>query len=228
MRNGPDALMIFAAGFGRRMGALTETRPKPLIEVAGETLLDRALAIGRAAGPSRIVANAHYEAAQIDRHLSGTEVRVVHETPDILDTGGGLRNALPHLGTGPVFTLNPDAAWRGPNPLNALASAWRDGMGALLLLVPADRARAHGGRGDFALDEDRLIRGGPFVYTGAQIVDPSRLDEIPDAAFSLNRYWDLLAAEGRLHGAVYDGDWCDVGHPDGIAQAERMLAGDDG
>ena len=227
MRNRPDALMIFAAGFGTRMGALTADRPKPLVEVAGESLLDRALGLGRAAQPTHIVANAHYRGEQIAAHLAGTEVRVVHEQPDILDTGGGLRNALPLLGPGPVWTLNPDAVWRGPNPLIHLAEAWQDGMGALLLLIPRDRARAHGGRGDFALDGDRPVRGGPLVYTGAQIVDPAGLDAIPDAAFSLNRYWDLLADEGRLHATVYDGDWCDVGHPGGVTEAERMLAGVD-
>ena len=227
MRNRPDALMIFAAGFGTRMGALTADRPKPLVEVAGESLLDRALGLGRAAQPTHIVANAHYRGEQIAAHLAGTEVRVVHEQPDILDTGGGLRNALPLLGPGPVWTLNPDAVWRGPNPLIHLAEAWQDGMGALLLLIPRDRARAHGGRGDFALDGDRPVRGGPLVYTGAQIVDPAGLDAIPDAAFSLNRYWDLLAGEARLHATVYDGDWCDVGHPGGVTEAERMLAGVD-
>ena len=219
--------MIFAAGFGKRMGALTAERPKPLIEVGGATLLDRALDIGRGAGIGRIVVNAHYRAEQVARHVAGSEVVVSHETPEILETGGGLKAALPLLGEGPVFTLNSDAVWRGANPLPALGRAWTPGMGALLLLLPADRAEGHRGGGDFDLDASgRLIRGGPYVYTGAEIVDPSRLDEIGAAAFSMNRYWDLLAVDGRLHGAVYDGRWCDVGHPDGMAAAERMLAGD--
>jgi len=153
-------------------------------------------------------------------------VRLSHETPDILDTGGGLRAALPLLGDGPVLTMNSDAVWQGPNPLAHLAPLW-DGarMGALLLCLPPGRALGHAGPGDFTLAPDgRLARGPGLVYSGVQVIDPACLADIPDRAFSLNRAWDRLAAEGRLFGAVYPGHWCDVGHPEGIALAEDMLA----
>jgi MurNAc alpha-1-phosphate uridylyltransferase len=102
-------------------------------------------------------------------------------------------------------------------------------MGALLLVVPLDRTRAHDGRGDFSVGADgRLSRSGPFVYTGAQIIDPSGLSAIPNDVFSLNLYWNTLAAEGRLFGLPYPGIWCDVGHPAGLEAAEALLrdAGD--
>jgi MurNAc alpha-1-phosphate uridylyltransferase len=221
-------LMIFAAGFGTRMGALTADRPKPLIAVAGRPLIDRALALGRAAGAGPIVVNLHYRAAQLRQHLAGqTDLAFSEEAPDILETGGGLRQALPLLGEGPVLTLNPDAVWTGPNPLAALASAW-DGarMGALLMLVPADRATGHRGPGDFTLAPDgRIARTGPCVYGGAQMIHPSCLAPIPERAFSLNRAWDLLAAEGRLFGLIHPGGWCDVGHPGAIPLAEALLQG---
>lgn len=221
----PDAAMLFAAGFGTRMGALTEDRPKPLIPVAGRALLDHALGLVDAAGITTRVVNAHYMADQIAAHLAGTNAALSLEHPDILDTGGGLRAALPLLGPGPVFTLNTDAVWTGPNPLIALRKAWDPArMGALLLLVPADRAQGHDGAGDFTLTGDgRLERGGTLVYTGAQIVDPAGLDSIRQTAFSLNRLWDRIAGDGRLFGLVHKGGWCDVGHPDGIAAAEAML-----
>lgn len=220
--------MIFGAGFGTRMGALTADRPKPLIEVAGLSLLDRARAIGAEAGCAPVVVNTHYRAGQIAEHLSGSDVIVSDESPRILDTGGGLRHALPHLGPGPVATLNPDGVWSGPNPLTCLEAAWDPArMSALLLLVPVERSLAHKGSGDFTLAGDgRLTRTGPNVYTGAQIIDPSGLDEIKDRVFSLNLYWNALAARGRLYGLVYPGRWCDVGHPEGIDAAEALLRGD--
>lgn len=219
-------LMMFAAGFGARMGALTADRPKPLIEVGGCALIDHALDLARAAGIDRIAVNTHYRAGQIARHLRGRPVTILHETPRILDTGGGLAAALPHLGTGPVFTLNTDAVWSAPEPFSPLAAAWRPEMGALLALVPLARAHGHRGRGDFAMDpQGRLRRGGDLVYTGAQIIDPAPLAAFPDPVFSLSAVWDDLAATGRLHGIVHCGEWSDVGHPGGIAVAEAMLAG---
>ena len=88
----------------------------------------------------------------------------------------------------------------------------------------------HLGRGDFFLGDDgRLARRGtaaqaPFVYTGLQVLDPGPVRDWPGAVFSLNPVWDAMAAAGRLTGAVYPGDWCDVGQPESIALAEGLLA----
>ena len=218
--------MLFAAGFGTRMGELTRSRPKPLIPVAGRALLDHALDLAAGAGLSRQVVNAHYLAEQVVAHLDGRGIPVAVETPEILDTGGGLRAALPLLGPGPVFTLNTDAVWTGPNPLATLAAAWDPArMDALLLLIPADRAQGHSGTGDFTLAEDGQIARGPgFVYSGAQIVDPAGLTAIPEEVFSINLLWDRLIAEGRAFGLIHQGGWCDVGRPESIPLAEAMLA----
>ncbi|WCR10754.1 nucleotidyltransferase family protein [Paracoccus stylophorae] len=219
-------LMIFAAGLGTRMRPLTQTRPKPLIEVAGQTLLDRALHLGRQAGCAPIAVNTHYLGQQIADHLAGQDVAISDEAGAILDTGGGLRKALPLLGSGPVMTLNPDVVWTGPNPLETLAREWRDGMQALLALVPIDRATARQGAGDFALDgAGRIARRGDFVYAGAQIVDPDLLADITDDVFSLNRVWDAAIARGTGFGTVHPGGWCDVGRPDAIPLAEALLHG---
>ncbi|MDB6178113.1 nucleotidyltransferase family protein [Paracoccus sp. Z330] len=220
-------LMIFAAGLGTRMRPLTNTCPKPLIKVAQQTLLDRALKLGRQAGLHPIAVNSHYLPGQIAAHLDGTDVAISEENDLLLDTGGGLRAALPMLGTGPVATLNPDVVWTGRNPLAALANAWDDRMEALLALVPLERATARVGGGDFDMDCDgRISRKGDFVYAGAQIIRTERLTEIPDKVFSLNRLWDLMIADGTAFGLIHDGGWCDVGRPDAITQAEAMLADD--
>ena len=218
-------VMVFAAGFGTRMGALTESKPKPMVEVAGRALIDHTLDLVAAHAPPRTVVNLHYRAEQLAAHLAGRDILLSHETPDILDTGGGLRAALPLLGEGPVLTMNSDAIWRGPNPLSHL-EALLDGdrMGALLLCLPPGRVRGHAGSGDFLRDaEGRLARGPGLVYTGVQIIDPACLAAIPEPVFSLNRAWDVLGEQGRLFGAVYPGEICDVGRPKGIALAEDML-----
>ena len=220
----PDAVMLFAAGFGTRMGALTRDRPKPLIEVAGRPLIDHALALAEAEAPRRVV-NTHYRADQLAAHLAERDVAISDEQPEILDTGGGLKRALPLLDADPVFTLNTDAVWRGPNPLAVLRAAWREGMEALLLLLPPERAAGHAGRGDFLRAPDgRLWRGPGLVHTGAQILRTGPVADWPEEAFSLNPVWDAMAARGGLHGVIYDGAWCDVGRPEGIALAEGMLA----
>lgn len=222
-----ETLMLFAAGKGTRMAPLTDTAPKPLIPVAGQPLLDRALDLARAGGARRIVVNIHHLGDQIARHLSDSEVMVSDETDLLLDTGGGLRRALPLLGPGPVLTLNPDAVWTGPNPVAALRAAWDGGrMDALLMLVPLDRAHGRIGGGDFTLDAGgRISRGGDLVYTGCQIIRTEGLAAISEQVFSLNLLWDRLLARGRVFGMIHKGDWCDVGRPDCIPLAEAMLAG---
>ncbi len=225
----PAAAMIFAAGLGTRMGALTRDRPKPLIEVAGRPLIDHALALVRAADVGRIVVNTHAHADQMRAHLArvAPEALISHE-PERLETGGGLARALPLLGPGPVFTLNADIVWGGPNPLDTLAAAWEPArMAGLLTLVPRAVAVGHAGPGDFDLDaQTRPVRRGAtarasYVYAGAQILDPEALGG-RSGAFSLNPVWDALIAAGRLGAVVHRGAWIDVGRPEGIALAEAV------
>lgn len=223
MQNRP--LMIFAAGFGTRMRQLTQDRPKPIIEVAGQPLIDHALDLAQAARCAPIVANLHYKADMLEQHLSPKGVVTLREEPEILETGGGLRNALPALGEGPVFTMNADAIWAGPNPLPLLAAAWQpDQMDALLMTVPIDQTVGHDGTGDFTLSDQGILTRGPgVVYGGVQIIKTEGLARIKDHAFSLNRLWDQMLHNKRLFGLRYPGKWCDVGHPEGITLAEDIL-----
>jgi len=153
--------------------------------------------------------------------------------PDIRDfeysseygAGGGLRKALPLLGDTPVFTMNTDSVWSGPNPLAQLAAAWDPAqMDALLLCIPREDAIGHAGPGDFVIETDgRASRGPGVVYTGLQILKTDGLTEIPEPSFSLNILWNRMLREGRLHAVTYPGKWCDVGTPEGITLAEAML-----
>lgn len=226
MRHDPKALMVFAAGFGKRMAPLTDHTPKPLLKVGGQSLLDHALGCGSEIEVERVVVNTHYRAEMIDAHLNGRDVALSHEAPNILDTGGGLLRALTLLNHQIVYTLNPDVVWLGPNPLGVLRDAWKtsSAMG-LCLLVPLRAAHNRSAPGDFSANADGVLtRGGPLVYSGAQIIDTARLAEAGSGAFSLNAYWDLLMQDGALQGVIYPGEWCDVGTPDGLQMANFLWA----
>ncbi|MBS9717677.1 nucleotidyltransferase family protein [Pseudohalocynthiibacter aestuariivivens] len=222
----PNSLMLFAAGLGTRMGALAAEMPKPLIKVAGRALIDHALDQVEGAGIARTVVNLHYKSEMMRDQLANRNVVFSEELETILETGGGLRHALPLLGKSPVFTFNSDAIWAGPNPLKLLAEAWNpEKMDALLLLVAPQNARGHTGAGDFVVNATgQLTRGPGHIYSGAQILCTERLSEIADDVFSLNVLWNKMMAENRIYGLLYPGQWCDVGRPEGIAEAENLLA----
>lgn len=219
------SVMLFAAGFGTRMKHLTRDRPKPMIEVSGKPLIDHALALVIDLPGTMTVVNLHYKAEVLQAHLCDRAVETIVESPKILDTGGGLRNALPLLGKAPVMTLNSDAIWSGSNPLKLLADKWNPSrMDGLLACIPKENSVGYEGSGNFILGSaGRLARGDGLVYGGAQIIKTDRLNEIADEVFSLNRLWDMMITENRLYGVEYDGKWCDVGHPDGISLAEQTL-----
>ena len=217
--------MLFAAGFGTRMKHLTANQPKPLVKVSGKALIDHTLEIARGVAPQTILANLHYLPHMLVDHLSGTGVQTILETPKILETGGGLRNALPILGDEPVITMNTDAIWSGPNPVKMALDAWNPNqMDALLVCVPVNKTVGYSGNGDFAIDANgSLLRGNGTVYGGVQIIKTDRLAAVGETAFSLNVIWDQMLKDERLFGINYTGNWCDVGHPDGIKLAEGML-----
>ncbi|ALI55703.1 nucleotidyltransferase family protein [Celeribacter marinus] len=214
--------MLFCAGRGSRMRALTEKCPKPMIHVAGRPLVDYALAHFDVFDTR--VANTHYLPESLEQHLAIRGVTTIFE-PDLLETGGGLKNASSLFNGDAVFTMNTDAVWLGDGAVDALRSAWNpDIMDALLLTVHLSKTHGHLGSGDFDIDADgRIHRGGDLVYTGLQIIKLDAVKEIADTAFSMNKVWDALDKKGRIFGAQFDGQWCDVGHPKGIEIAESAL-----
>ena len=226
MAKTPFPVMIFAAGFGRRMGALTKDKPKPLVPVKGRALIDYAVDIARESGAQTILVNLHYKHQMLADHLRDAPVETRLELPDILETGGGLKAALPQLGADPVVTINSDAIWQGENPIAALRARWQpERMEALLLCIERTRAHGHSGAGDFSLAENGCLqRGGNLVYTGVQIIKTDGLMAIEQRAFSLNLLWAQMIERQGVYGAVYRGNWCDVGHPEGLVCAQNMLS----
>lgn len=225
--------MVLAAGRGTRMRPLTDTLPKPMVQVAGQTLIERALDRVTEIGIYEAVVNLHYLGDQLRAHLkdrTSPAIQFSDESDALLETGGGVKRALPMLGEGPFLTINSDAVWIGGRALAPLPAGWQpDRMDVLLLLARKENAIGYTRSGDFRLDEDgALIRRGdaataPYVFTGAQILNPALFEDTPDGAFSLNVVYDAAIARKRAFGVVHDGNWCDVGTPEGRDAAERAL-----
>jgi MurNAc alpha-1-phosphate uridylyltransferase len=232
----PKTAMVLAAGLGKRMRPLTASRPKPLIEVAGQALLDHVIEKLTASGVEKIVVNVHYLADAVEAHLAknpgGLKIAISDERSLLLETGGGMVKAAPLIDADPFLVVNSDNLWvDGPaDTLKLLASHW-DGsrMDALLLLVPHARAQNHSGRGDFHMDRHGRLRRrnpshvAPFVYTGIQMVSKRLLKDAPEGPFSTNILWDKAIEEGRCFGAVHQGLWFDVGTPQSIKATELTL-----
>jgi MurNAc alpha-1-phosphate uridylyltransferase len=227
-----DTAMILAAGRGERMRPLTDTTPKPLIPVAGRTMLDRSIDRLAAHGVRTVVVNVHHLGERIAAHLAG-RARIVREER-LLQTGGSVKNALPLLGAGPWFILNGDGLWRdGAHPmLSRMEAAWDpDRMDALLLLHPIETAigREAKDRGDYFRDADGRARhrgtapSAPYLFASVSIGDARLFRDSPDGPFSLLKLWTRAEASGRLFGVVHDGDWFHVGTLQALADAERLL-----
>ena len=226
--------MVLAAGLGVRMRPITERIPKPLITIGGYSLLDRILDRLTVAGVADVVVNAYHLAPIIVRHVAQRLSPRIHLSVEetLLETGGGIVNALPLLGAEPFYAINGDVLWQdGPVPaLTALADAWdAHTMDALLLLHPVATAIGYRGRGDFHLREDgRLARrdgdeDAAFLFAGLQILHPRLFADPPAPPFSLNVLFDRALAQGRLHGVVNGGGWCHVSTPEDIAPAEAFV-----
>lgn len=236
MSSMPKRAMVLAAGLGLRMRPITLDLPKPLVRVGGRTLLDHALDRLEAAGVEEVVVNAHWLADKIASHLESNpraDLKITLSREDTqLETGGGVRHALPLLGDGPFFVVNADIVWLdGPVPaLRRLADAWNpDVMDALLLVTPTATSIGYDGRGDYQMDPDgRLTQGGPadvspFVMAGVSIMTAACYADAPDGAFSNLALWQRAEAAGRLYGVRHEGNWYHVGTPAAVPLVDSHL-----
>ena len=228
-----DTAMVMAAGLGTRIRALADDRPKPMVEVAGRPLIDHALDELAGGGAARAVVNVHWMADQVERHLKGRtrpEVVISDERERLMNTGGGLVQAAPLLGDGPVFCTNTDAIFGGApagTAARSLADAWDDeAMDALLLVVPLASTTGFSGTGDFALGPDGRLswEGADLAYTGLQVISPRLFARRPLEPVSTKAFWDEAMAAGRLRGLLWPHAWHHVGDPEGHAAAERALS----
>ncbi len=231
----PRTAMVFAAGLGTRMRPVTDTMPKPMIEVGGKPLIDHMLDRFADAGVERAIVNVHYLPEQIERHLAHRRMpRIVisDEREKLLDQGGGIRKVLPLLGDDPFLLCNTDAFWlEGPRSnLSALAARWNPDLMDVLLLVAATTSSVGvDWPGDFTMladgrlekREERTVA--PFVYAGVGIIKPSLFADAQGDVLRLAPYFFEAAAKGRLYGHRLDGQWLHVGTPEAIIQAEQTV-----
>ena len=216
--------MILAAGRGERLRPLTDRIPKPLLPVAGEALIVQQMRWLRRAGITDIVVNLHHLGAQIEERIGrgrdvGVEVRYSREST-LLDTGGGVRAALPLLGPAPFLVLNGDI-WTN-YPFRQLTDLTPEAGHLVLTPRPAHRETA-----DFALVDDRVQRNGndddDLVFTGIAVLNPALFEAAPAGPFNIAHalYFDAAAA-GRLTGEVFHGTWFDIGSPEQLKAVRRL------
>jgi N-acetyl-alpha-D-muramate 1-phosphate uridylyltransferase len=228
--------MLLAAGLGTRMRPLTDRTPKPLLPLGGKALIDHALDRLAASGVETVVVNAHWQADRLETHLAARSGRVpltiLRREAELLETGGGVKAALPMLGPAPFFVVNGDAFWLdGPGPaLDRLGAVFDPAkFDGVLLVHRTFQVHADVGMGDFAVDKwGGLRRRGerevvPYIYAGLQLITPALLAGTPEGAFSMNRAWDTAMATGRLRAVVHDGLWFHLSTPADLAEAEAIL-----
>ena len=213
--------MILAAGRGERLRPLTDHTPKPLIEVGGEALIVHQLRWLARAGITDVVMNVHHLKEQIQARVgSGREygVRVQYSVEEtLLETGGGIVQALPLLGELPFIVLNGDI-WTD-YPFRQLIA--RPPTGELhLVLTPTPDGRT----GDFDLDAGYVVRGDarPLTYCGIAVVSPRLFRDAPSGAFSFRDLMFRAAGERRATGERWDGLWTDIGTPEQLRKLRRL------
>lgn len=227
--------MVLAAGLGTRLRPVTDLLPKPLVELNGRTLLDHAIARLAEARVQHVVVNTHYMADKVEAQLARREpppyIETLHE-PELLETGGGVANALPLLGE-MFFVVNADVFWldgRHPALLRLAHDFDPDRMDAMLLMQRTVNAVGYDGDGDYLLDPAGIPRRrrereiAPFLFAGLQLLHRRLFDGWTERAFSLVRLFDRAEEAGRLHAIVHDGEWYHIGTPAGLAATRGRLS----
>jgi MurNAc alpha-1-phosphate uridylyltransferase len=233
-----DTAMVLAAGFGKRLRPLTDHIPKPLLKLGDQTMLDHALEHLAAAGITKAVVNTHYLAEQIAQHVKmhphGLSIQISNEK-EVLETGGGVKHAVPLLNTEIFLTANSDVMWRDlPGHIPAIArmlTAWDPNkMDTLLLLADRNRAIGFDGPGDYFIAPNGLLTwrhdkpAAPYVFAGVTIAKANEFAAYSEPQFSQKKIWDLHEAQGRLYGIVHTGDWYHCSTPADFAEVNAALA----
>ncbi|MCP4935235.1 MAG: nucleotidyltransferase family protein [bacterium] len=228
--------MTLAAGFGKRMRPLTDDRPKPMVSLAGQPMIDHVLERLAKAGIEHTIVNLHYQADMLESYLATRKqkpaISFSNERRQILDTGGGIKHALPLIGHQPFILHNSDSVWiehETDNLAALLAHYDADTMDALLLMAPINTSLGYDGPGDFFIKEQGRLRRrtqdetSPNVFTGVSVLHPRLFQDSPDGPFSVNLLWDRAMREGRVYGIPFEGQWMHVGTPDALIKAQKVI-----
>lgn len=223
--------MIFAAGRGERMGELTREKPKPLLEVAGQPLIDYTVRALQAAGVEDLVVNIAYLGGQIQRYLADGSrfgLRISYsEEPYPLETGGAIFRALPMLGEEPFLVVNADL-WTDYPFRRLLEYQLEPGDLGHLVMIPNP---SHVPAGDFYLNESRRLQSeaseavqARLTYSGIAVLDPALVADYPERRekFPLGEVFRRAIANGQLSGEVFRGEWQDVGTPERLRALQQQ------
>ena len=202
--------MILAAGFGKRIHPLTIKKPKPLLNIGNETLLSNAIKFIKRIGIKKVVINVHYLEEQIieyiDKKNFNLTIEIIREKDKILDTGGGILNAIQHFENEPFFTINPDTIWNSyylPEIKMMEKIFFQNKKKCLLLVVNKEKSFDQAFEGDFDLKNNLINREDKenlnYVYTGIQIIEPKIFSKINKKFFSINMIWDQLIKSNQLY-----------------------------
>jgi len=214
--------MILAAGFGKRIHPLTLKHPKPLLKIGKETLLSNTLKFLKLFGIKQAVINVHYLGEQIVDYISRNKfdltVTVVKEKDKILDTGGGVLNAIQHFSNLPFLIINPDTIWNLHylKELKLMEKSFFENKKnkCSLLVVNKKKSFDQSFKGDFNLENNIISRKNRddlnYIYTGLQVIKPEVFSDLDARVFSINRIWDKLIETNELHGIESNIDFLHV------------------
>jgi MurNAc alpha-1-phosphate uridylyltransferase len=225
---------ITAAGYGKRLKPYTDSTPKPMVPLGGAPIIDQVMEKLLAAGVSHVTVNLHHMAEILGGHLAKKfPMATLSCEETLLDTGGGVKNALETMGGGAFFVVSGDSLWTdGPSgaALERLHAKWDpQKMDILLLLQPLAHMTLTEGVGDYDIRPDgRAVRSlnktGAYMWTSVRICHARIFDDTPDDAFSFLPLMDRAEAAGRLYAIVHDGDWYHVTTPGDLERINAHLA----
>ena len=202
--------MILSAGFGKRLNPLTLNRPKPLLKIGKETLLSNTIHFLEKFEIKEVIINVHYLADQIieyvDKKKFNLKINIINENEKILDTGGGILNALEYFNES-FICINPDTIWNLSylEELKKMENNFSlNKEKCCLLIVDKEKSFDKNLKGDFNLKNNLIKRKKDenlkYIYTGLQIISPEIFLNIRDKIFPINKVWDQLIENDQLYG----------------------------
>ncbi len=233
MSKKPDKAFILAAGMGTRLRPYTDTIPKPMVEIAGQSIIKRTIEKLAAEGVKEIVVNTHHLASVLEKHLKeiNNPKIIINREEELLDTGGGLKKVLHHFRDDPYYIINGDALWddKTPSALQRLASAWDETkMDILLLLQSVATMSVTYGVGDYHLQADGKVkrarkRDAAFMFAGVRIAHPRIFKNSPEGAFSFLSLMDKAETEDRLYAVAHNDAWYHISTPEDLAAVDKLF-----
>ena len=200
--------IILAAGLGKRMQPLTLKKPKPLLEIRGKTLLERAIELLINHGVEELSINIHHLGDQIEKYISKLKfkanIKISNEKQQLLDTGGGVKKGTQRFKDNPFFVINPDTLWteKYSEEIQILEKTYFKEKTPCLLLVNKKLSIDKSFKGDFNLKNKIITKDekNQYIFTGLQIISRDNLDFISKKVFSMNEVWNNLIDKKNLYG----------------------------